>query len=53
MSDIEELNSGPKPPGPPGHSPDPNDVMFGHNLENTWITLSNGDRLTILNLFPE
>ncbi len=38
--------------GPPGHSPNPNDVMYGHNLDNTWITLSRGDRETILALFP-
>lgn len=38
--------------GKPGHSPNPNDVMFGHNLDNTWVTLSEGDRRTILALFP-
>jgi hypothetical protein len=38
--------------GKPGHSPNPNDVMYGHNLDNTWVTLSNGDRQTIVSLFP-
>lgn len=36
----------------PGHSLDPNDVMFGHNLDNDWVTLSAGDRATILALYP-
>jgi hypothetical protein len=36
-----------------GHSPNPNDVMFGHNLQNHWITLSEADRAVILALFPE
>lgn len=36
----------------PGHSLDPNDVMFGHNLDNDWVTLSDGDRATILALYP-
>ncbi len=36
-----------------GHSSNPNDVMFGHDLSNDWITLSEGDRKVILALFPE
>jgi hypothetical protein len=36
-----------------GHSPNPNDVMFGHDLTNDWITLSEGDRKVILALFPD
>jgi hypothetical protein len=36
-----------------GHSPNANDVMFGHNLQNHWITLSEADRAVILALFPE
>jgi hypothetical protein len=37
----------------PGHSLNANDVMFGHDLENDWITLSKGDRAVILSLFPD
>ena len=36
----------------PGHSPNPDDVMFGHDLSNDWITLSDGDREVILALYP-
>jgi hypothetical protein len=36
----------------PGHSPNPNDVMYGHDLESSWVTLSQGDRSTLLALFP-
>jgi predicted Zn-dependent protease len=36
----------------PGHSFNSADVMFGHNLATTWITLSDGDRSTLLELFP-
>ena len=36
----------------PGHSQNPNDIMFGHDLESSWITLSNGDRETLLSLYP-
>ncbi len=37
----------------PGHSLNPNDVMFGHHQSHDWITLSGGDREVILALFPE
>lgn len=36
----------------PGHSPNPNDVMYGHDLVSSWVTLSDGDRATLLSLFP-
>lgn len=35
----------------PGHSDDPDDVMYGHNLDNTWVTLSEGDVATIRALY--
>lgn len=35
----------------PGHSDDPDDVMYGHNLDNTWVSLSDGDVATIRALY--
>jgi len=35
----------------PGHSDDPDDVMYGHNLDNTWVSLSAGDVATIRALY--